>query len=428
MMIGTAFSLSRGRGWAASGAFASRRGPGEGLRNAATAHNPSPDLLRRSLSAPGDRCESLLPPVASEKCKTRSAPGVRVASPFALPVRTALSEAKGLRVNSASRMRGVGRNLRGSRSICIPRLSSFALVVALLFAPQLVAASTGAAVMASGECQLEPDTAHGLPPSSKQMPALLRGVGITQQLNQQVPLDLPFIDQFGKPVRLGDYFGQKPVILSLVYFNCPNLCTMVENNLLQSLRSLKVFTVGRQFNVVTVSFNPQDTPAMALEKWRIYEGLYGRNGSAAGWSFLTGTQASITALCDAVGYHVNYIPSAQQYAHAVGIMVLTPQGKVSKYFYGLQYPPGQLRLALDEASNDKIGSPVDALLLFCCSYNPATGKYGLIIWHVLMIGGILTVLMLAALILLLARWERRHPKAAEVETHAFEESIGASRR
>ena len=273
---------------------------------------------------------------------------------------------------------------------------------------------------------MEADTARGLPSNSTQMPALFRGVGITQHLNQQIPLDLPFRDQTGKTVRLGDYFGKKPVILSLVYFTCPNLCTMVENNLLQSLRRLKVFTVGQQFNVVTVSFNPRDTPLMALEKWRIYEGLYGRNGSAQGWAFLTGSQASITALSDSVGYQVTYIASAQQYAHAVGIMVLTPQGKLSRYFYGLEYPAGDLRLALDEASNDKIGSPVEALLLFCCSYNPATGKYGLVIWHVLMVGGILTILTLGGLILLLIRWERRHPKTPEAL--ALEESVGASRR
>jgi protein SCO1/2 len=308
-------------------------------------------------------------------------------------------------------------------SVC---LSSLAVV--FLCAPQLVTASASTAPMARGECQMEPDTTSALPPSTKQLPGLLRGVGITQELNHQIPLDLPFVNQFGKPVRLGDYFGQKPVILSLVYFTCPNLCTMVENNLLQSLRRLKVFSVGREFNVVTVSFNPHDTPTMAYEKWRIYAGLYGRKRSAYGWSFLTGSQASITALCDAVGYHVNYIPSAHQYAHAVGIMVLTPQGKLSQYFYGLVYAPGQLRMALDEASNRKIGSPVDALLLFCCSYDPATGKYGLVIWHVLMIGGILTVLMVGGLVLYLVGWERRHPKAADqAEVRALEESVGVGR-
>jgi protein SCO1 len=305
----------------------------------------------------------------------------------------------------------------------------FCLLSLVFFAPQLALGIKDSPTMPRGECQLEPDTAtNGLPSSSKKMPALLQGVGITQHLNQRIPLDLPFVDQTGKSVHLGDYFGSKPVILSLVYFNCPNLCTMVENDLLQSLRQLKAFTVGQQFNVVTVSFDPHDTPLMALEKWRIYEGLYGRKGSAQGWTFLTGSQASITALCNAVGYHVHYIPQANQYAHAVGIMVLTPQGKLSRYFYGLEYPSGDLRLALDQASNDKIGSPVDALLLFCCSYDPATGKYGLIIWHVLIVGGILTILTIGGLILLLLRWERRHPKVEQIEAHEVEESVGAGRR
>jgi protein SCO1 len=310
----------------------------------------------------------------------------------------------------------------------VTRHLSLALLAALMLTPCLALGVKDSPTMPRGECKMEPDTSNnGLPSSSKQMPALLQGVGITQHLNQQIPLDLPFVDQTGKPVRLGDYFGAKPVILSLVYFNCPNLCTMVENNLLQSLRRLKVFTVGQQFNVVTVSFDPHDTPFMALEKWRIYEGLYGRKGAAQGWAFLTGSQSSITALCDAVGYHVNYIAQANQYAHAVGIMVLTPQGKLSKYFYGLEYPSGDLRLALDEASNGKIGTPVDALLLFCCSYNPATGKYGLVIWHVLMVGGILTILTIGGLVLLLLRWERRHPKVEQSEAHPVEESVGAGR-
>jgi protein SCO1 len=301
-------------------------------------------------------------------------------------------------------------------------LSVLPLVAALLFVPQFVLGIKDSPAMPHGECQLEPDTARGLPSSSKQMPAVLRGVGITQRLNQQVPLDLVFRDETGKTVRLGDYFGNKPVVLSLVYFNCPNLCTMVENNLLQSLRNLKAFTVGQQFDVLTVSFDPRDTPSMAMDKWRIYAGLYGRKGSAQGWHFLTGSQASINSLCDAVGYHVNYIPSAQQYAHAVGIMVLTPDGKVSRYFYGLEYPSGDLRLALDEASDGKIGSPVEALLLFCCSYDPATGKYGLVISHVLMAGGVLTVLLIGGMILLLVRWERRHPKAEQAEIHEVESS------
>lgn len=247
----------------------------------------------------------------------------------------------------------------------------------------------------------------GGPLNSKQTPALLRGVGIDQRLNQQLPLDLVFKDASGRQVRLGDYFGQKPVILSLVYFNCPNLCTMVEDNLLQSLRLLN-FDVGKQFNVLTVSFDPHDTPEMAANKRAIYLGLYGRKGSENGWHFLTGDEASIKALTDAVGFHYSYDPTTHLYAHAVAILVLTPRGKISRYFYGLEYPAGTLRLALVQASDDKIGSPVDQLILYCCQYDPATGKYDWIIRRVLMLGAIVTVLCLGTLILVLVRGGR-HP-------------------
>ncbi|MGH9404755.1 MAG: SCO family protein [Terriglobia bacterium] len=246
-----------------------------------------------------------------------------------------------------------------------------------------------------------PDTGHGLPRTG-QTPSLLQGVGIDQRLNQQVPLDLPFEDEHGKTVRLGDYFGKNPVVLSLVYFDCPNLCTMVEDNLLQSLRLLH-FTVGKQFDVVTVSFDPKDTMEMANNKWRIYAGLYGRKGSAAGWHFLTGNETSIAALTNAIGYHYRYDPTTHLYAHAVGIVVLTPKGKISRYFYGLQYPAGDLRLALVQASNDKIGSPVDRLILYCCSYDPATGRYDWIVYRVLMLGGIFTLVCIGGLIVVMSR-------------------------
>ncbi|MDE3178155.1 MAG: SCO family protein [Acidobacteriota bacterium] len=248
------------------------------------------------------------------------------------------------------------------------------------------------------------DSTHGAP-TTKQIPALLRGVGIDQKLNQQIPLNLPFKDASGKTVLLGEFFGKRPVILSLVYFNCPMLCTMTENNLVQSLR-LITFDVGKQYDVLTVSFDPTDTSYMAADKRAIYLGMYGRKGAAEGWHFLTGDQASITALTDAVGFHYNYIPATHQYAHAVGIIVLTPQGRISKYFYGVQYPAGTLRLALDQASNDKIGTPVDALILYCCEYNPLTGKYDLIVDRALMVGGIITILCIGGLILILSRSKR----------------------
>ena len=240
-------------------------------------------------------------------------------------------------------------------------------------------------------------------------PQVLRNVGIDQNLNQQIPLDLTFRDETGKPVELRQYFGKKPVVLSLVYFSCPMLCTMVEQNLLQALKQIS-FNVGDQYDVLTVSFDPHDTPEMASAKRDVYVGLYGRKDAKQGWHFLTGDEPSIQALTKAVGFRYTYDPQTGQYAHATAIMVLTPQGKLARYFYGIQYPPGGLRLSLVEASHEKIGSPVDAILLFCCSYDPATGKYGLLVSRLLMIAGGLTVVVIGTLLFMLSR-SRRHAHA-----------------
>jgi protein SCO1/2 len=240
-------------------------------------------------------------------------------------------------------------------------------------------------------------------------PQVLRNVGIDQNLNQQIPLDLTFRDETGKPVELRQYFGKKPVVLSLVYFSCPMLCTMVEQNLLQALKQIS-FNIGDQYNVLTVSFDPHDTPEMASAKRDVYVGLYGRKDAKQGWHFLTGDEPSIQALTKAVGFRYTYDPQTGQYAHATAIMVLTPQGKLARYFYGIQYPPGGLRLSLVEASHEKIGSPVDAILLFCCSYDPATGKYGLLVSRLLMIAGGLTVVVIGTLLFMLSR-SRRHAHA-----------------
>jgi len=222
-------------------------------------------------------------------------------------------------------------------------------------------------------------------------PPQLRGVGIDQRLNNQVPLGLRFRDETGQSVTLGSYFGKKPVILSLVYYTCPMLCTMAENGLLNALRDVK-FNIGEQYEVVTVSIDPTETPEMALGKKAVYVGLYGRPGSKQGWHFLVGDEPSIRALAQAVGFHYNYIPETKQFAHATGIIVLTPQGKVSRYFYGILYLSRDIRLALVEASNEKIGNPVDAVLLYCCQYDPTTGKYSIIVSRVLRIAGAITLL------------------------------------
>jgi protein SCO1 len=238
--------------------------------------------------------------------------------------------------------------------------------------------------------------------NAKVLPPLLQGIGIDQRLNEQVPLDLHFRDEFGKTVRLGDYFGKRPVILSLVYFGCPMLCTMAENGLLHSLQEVK-FTVGHEFDVLTVSFDPHDTVELAAAKKAVYVGLYGRKGAGAGWHFLTGDEAEIQRLTHAVGFRYRYDPQAKQFVHATGIMLLTPQGRVARYFYGIYYPSRDLRLGLVEASANKIGSPVDEVLLFCCRYDPATGKYGVIISRIMQISGLMTILFIGGLILSLSR-------------------------
>jgi protein SCO1/2 len=238
--------------------------------------------------------------------------------------------------------------------------------------------------------------------NSKILPSLLQGIGIDQRLNEQVPLDLQFRDEAGKTVTLGDYFGKKPVILSLVYFGCPMLCTMAENGLLHSLQEVK-FSVGDQFEVLTVSFDPLDTPELAAAKKAVYVGLYGRKGADRGWHFLTGDEASIQQLTRAVGFRYKYDAQAKQYVHATGIMVLTPKGKIARYFYGIYYPSRDLRLGLVEASANKIGSPVDEVLLFCCRYDPATGRYGMVISRIIQISGLITVLCIGGMILALSR-------------------------
>jgi protein SCO1/2 len=238
--------------------------------------------------------------------------------------------------------------------------------------------------------------------NSKVMPSQLKDVGIDQLLNNQVPLDLVFHDEAGKVVRLGDYFGKKPVIISLIYFNCPMLCPMVENGLLESLKQVR-FDIGDQFNVLTVSFDPKDSPADAFSKRAAYLSMYNRKDAASGWHFLTGDEASIAALTKALGFHYKYDPQTQQFSHATAIIVLTPQGKVARYLYGIHYPAGAVRLALVEASQGKIGNPVDSVLLYCSHYDPATGKYSMLISRVLFIGALITVILLGGFLLVLFR-------------------------
>lgn len=236
-------------------------------------------------------------------------------------------------------------------------------------------------------------------------PDLLKDVGVDQKLGEQVPLSLTFRDETGKTVQLSQYFGDKPVILSLVYFNCPMLCTQVLNGQEAAMKGLPM-DAGNQFEAITVSIDPSDRPVLAAVKKQMYTGMYGRPGAAEGWHFLTGDESQIKQLANAVGFRYAYDPDSKQFAHASAIMVLTPDGKISKYFYGIQFSPRDLRLGLVEASAQKIGTPVDAILLFCYHYDPHTGKYGLLISRLIQVGGAVTVLVIGITMLILFRRER----------------------
>jgi protein SCO1/2 len=234
---------------------------------------------------------------------------------------------------------------------------------------------------------------------------LIGRAGFDQRLDAQVPLELAFRDEAGRAVRLGDYFGDRPVILTLNYYNCPNLCSLVLMGLLASLQDLD-FDVGKQFAVVTVSIDPRETPADAAAKKARLLARSPRPGpgdAADGWHFLTGEEAAIEALAAAVGFRYAFDQRLQQYVHASGIVVLTPRGRVARYFYGLEYPARDLHLGLVEASAGRIGTPVDQLLLLCYHYDPVTGRYTGLITTLLRLAALVTALAVVALILLLSR-------------------------
>jgi protein SCO1 len=236
-------------------------------------------------------------------------------------------------------------------------------------------------------------------------PIITKGVDIQQKLNSPVPLDLVFHDESGQTTPLRAYFGDKPVVFQFVYFQCPSLCPLSLHEAVTSLRRVPL-EPGRDYNVVVVSFDPSETPALAAERKAGYAKEFGRAGFDTGWHFLTGSQESISRLAEAAGFRYRWDERTRQFIHAGGIMVATPEGKLSRYFYGIQYSPADLRMALVDASQHKIGSPVDYVLLFCFHYDAAQGKYTLAIVNVLKVAGCLTVLLLAGLLYLLMRNER----------------------
>jgi len=272
-----------------------------------------------------------------------------------------------------------------------------ALGLALALAPALAPAAAGAGGSA-------PD---GRPP-------FLRDLGFDQRLGDALPLDAVFRDEQGSEVRLGDYFHDKPVVLSLVYYECPMLCTLSLNGLVSAMDVLS-FDAGREYEVVTISFEPKETPELARAKKAAYLQRYHREGGAEGWHFLTGDAAAIRRVTDAVGFRYAWDAETKQYAHPSGILVITPEGRIARYLYGIEYAPKDLRLALVEASEERIGSPVDQLLLYCYQYDPTTGRYGAVAMNLVRAGGVVTVLGLAGFWAVMWRRERHATDTRETK-------------
>src|SRR5262245_4437721 len=240
----------------------------------------------------------------------------------------------------------------------------------------------------------------GIP--SSQMPSVLSKVTFDQRLNERLPLDLMFKDEAGRTVRLGDYFGKRPVVMAFVYYDCPMLCTQVLNGLDTAL-SVLTETVGRDFDVVAVSFDARETPVLASGKKKAQVDRYKRPESVGGWHFLTGEEPSIKTLTDAAGFHFVWDETTKQFAHPSGIVVVTPDGRLSRYFFGIEYASRDVKFALIESSAGRIGNAIDQLLLYCYHYNPATGKYGFVAMSLVRIAGVVTLAALAGFVIVSVR-------------------------
>ena len=283
----------------------------------------------------------------------------------------------------------------------VGRFRAFVFFVALawleLNEPLLRAQMTGAP---TAGYKLEPGI------TSSTMPRPLREIGFDQNLDRRVPLDTTFRDEAGATLLLGDYFGERPVVLVFAYYDCPMLCTQVINGLSTALNILSL-APGKDFEIVTVSFNPRDTPATASAKKAVYLERYTRDGAAQAWHFLSGDQPSIDRLTKAAGFRYVWDAETKQFAHPTGVMVLTPDGRLARYLFGIEYGPRDLRLAIVEASAGHVGSAVDALLLYCYHYDPMTGRYGFVVMRAVRIAGAATVLALASFIIVMVRKEKR---------------------
>jgi protein SCO1 len=254
-------------------------------------------------------------------------------------------------------------------------------------------------------------------PTAATMPAALQNVGFEPPLDGQIPLDLPFRDETGRDVHLRDYFAQKPVVLAFVYYNCPMLCDQIQQGVVGTLRMLS-FNPGRDYEVVFVSFDSRETPGMAVEKKKKALAHFRRTETASGWHFLTGSQVSIEEAARAANFRFSFDPKSNLFAHASGVMILTPDGRISRYFYGVEYPGRDMRLGLVDASAGKIGTPIDHVLLFCYHYDPSAAKYSASILKIIRLGGILTILCIVGGILLC-----RRPDAANMASRNLRQSL-----
>jgi protein SCO1 len=263
-----------------------------------------------------------------------------------------------------------------------------------------------AALAVSATCSAWAQTAPKLQPGDavpNQKPSILDQVGLDQRLNSQVPLDLTFNDENGQAIQLKQYFGAKPVILIMVYYQCPMLCTQVLNGFAGAMNAVVRFDIGREFDVVTVSIDPRDTPQDAAAAKKKYLERYRRPTAAQGWHFLTGKKDQIDALAQAVGFRYAWDPEIKQYAHASGLMLLTPDGRVAQYYYGIEYVPRDIQLGLIEASKGKIGNMVDEVILYCYHYDPRQGRYGAAIFNVLRLTALATVMVLGGFMIIMFR-------------------------
>ena len=257
--------------------------------------------------------------------------------------------------------------------------------------------------LTASRAQMIPDnvgqSSNGLPPA-------LVNVGFDPQLKAQIPLDAPFVDEYGKQVTLGDYSGRKPVLLAFVYLTCPMLCNQVEETLVGSLKMIS-FNPGTDYEVVFLSFDPTDRPDAALKKKHEAMSRFARPATEPGWHFLTGPKESIDAVTKAANFRFTYDPKTKLFGHASGILLLTPDGRISRYFFGVDYPPSHVRLGLVDASAGKIGTPVDHILLFCYQYDPTKGRYSATILSVIRMGGVVTLLSMAIGFVIFRRRDHR---------------------